>query len=411
MDALSEHMTAVLEDAQGATNRAERTARQGEIEKRKHRRLRVEHLAVHGEVPLASKVSVINVSASGVLLKANRRLNIGNTYLLKISYKDTFLLARAVVKWSFLVENVEDAKGNFVPFYMAGMEFKEVTSGKPEGMMRTIARDVGAVACDTGAGDPRAAESGGGRYDEADIATEAGSPAMPDVPQREPDAEAPEHFIEMIERTYALCVENRMSCFELLDVEPTTDIEAITKAYHRKVREIHPDRHASLPPDLKAKLNVVFAYLNEAHEAFLRGGGRDAFPGRLSMLQAPPREQGEIAREYFEQAKIEFWNGRYEDAEALMQHAIYLHDSSAKYYYYYAKTLLKLGKLREAERAIRKALTLESSNSDYLTEAGYIYHALGLSHRAEQTLEIALGLEPTHAKARRAMEELRASRR
>jgi hypothetical protein len=94
------------------------------------------------EIPLARKVSIINMSSGGVLVKTDRRLNIGNTYLLKIGYKDNLLFARAAVKWSFLVQSYEDENGNIVPQYMAGMHFKEVSSGKNEGIIESIISDL-----------------------------------------------------------------------------------------------------------------------------------------------------------------------------------------------------------------------------------------------------------------------------
>jgi len=111
-------------------------------EKRLHKRLSVKNMNIQSEMSLAKKLIIINISSGGVLVKADRRLNIGNTYILKIGYKDNVLFARAVVKWSFLVESIEDTDGNIVPLYMAGMQFDEVSSEKGEEIVHSIMADV-----------------------------------------------------------------------------------------------------------------------------------------------------------------------------------------------------------------------------------------------------------------------------
>jgi curved DNA-binding protein CbpA len=382
-------------------------------EKRMHKRLSVTNMNMQSEIPLARRVTVINISSDGVLVKADRRLNIGNTYLLKIGYKENLLFVRAVVKWSFLVESIEDQNGNIVPLYMAGMQFREITSGKKEEIIHSIMADIEADACQfiehtencTGhaqSKDPKDAETSG-LTGEFDMPHGTGHEEI----MQDHVVDSLKIIIEKIESEYDRCTGKFLSYYELLNVSHTADAEDIKKAYYTKVKEFHPDRHSSLPPVAKEQLNSLFAVLNEAYETLMHAEQRDHYDRTLLRKQVGNISNDELAIQYFEQGKLEFWNGNFSEAEILFQHALYFCNSSAKYFHYYAKTLLKLGKFREAEKAIRLALKLDSSNSDYLTEAGYIYHALGLSNRAEETFEMALEVEPSHMKARKGIEEIR----
>ncbi len=385
-------------------------------ERRKHKRLRVQNLDIQSEIHRATTVDVINISSGGVLVKADRRLNIGNTYLLKIGYKDSLVFSRAVVKWSFLVESIEDGVGNIVPLYTAGMHFKEITSERGEEIIHAIMADLESDLSEAGIHDNAVCvHTPEKRNKDVIICRLKEMPEQQDDCLREetpaqPSEDSLPALVDKIEETYERYTGNSLSYYEILHVEETADTDAIKKAYYHKVKEWHPDRHASVPEEAKEKLTVLIAYMNEAYETladdYQRKQYDSAGPRKLPNAQSNQR----LALQYFEQGKIEFWNGNYSDADILFQHVLYLSPSSARYFYYHAKTLLKRGKLRQAEKAIRQALTLDPSNSDYLTEAGYIYHALGLSNRAEENFELALGVEPSHVHALKGIEGIKASR-
>ncbi len=384
-------------------------------EKRMHKRLSVTNMNMQSEIPLARRVTVINISSDGVLVKADRRLNIGNTYLLKIGYKENLMFVRAVVKWSFLVESVQDQGGNIIPLYMAGMQFKEITSGKKEEIIHSIMADIEAdasqfieqtesYAVHAQSKDTNDAEASG-LTEEFDMPNETGHKET----MQAHEGDSLRIIIGKIESEYDRCTGKFLSYYELLNVSDTAHVEEIKKAYYTKVKEFHPDRHSSLPPVAKEQLNSLFAVLNEAYETLMHAEQRNHYDRTLLRKQARNISNEELAHQYFEQGKLEFWNGNFSEAEILFQHVLYLCNSSAKYFYYYAKTLLKLEKFREAEKAIRMALKLDSSNSDYLTEAGYIYHALGLSNRAEENFEMALDVDPSQMNARKGIQGIRES--
>jgi len=374
-------------------------------EKRQYKRLSVKNMNIQSEMSLAKKITIINISSGGVLVKADRRLNIGNTYILKIGYKDNVLLARAIVKWSFLVESAEDTDGNIIPFYIAGMQFDDVSSEKGEEIIHSIMADVESDSfqlidhTDTRPGYAHLHHDGDTEThmvkEDFEILHDSASEEITE----DPSMDSTGIIIKKIENLYMRYADKNLSYYELLNVKDDAHADEIKKAYYSKVKEFHPDKHCHLPPGTKEKLHILFACVNEAYDTLMNAAQKEHYDRTLLLKQSGRISNQESARQYFEQGKIEFWNGNFPEAEVLFQHALYLWNSSAKYFYYYAKTLLKRGKFREAEKAIKNALKIDSSNSDYLTEAGYIYHALGLSNRAEETFETALGLQPSHAKA------------
>lgn len=94
--------------------------------KRRQPRFVVE--GVHGRMVFASQVEVLNMSVSGVALTADRRLNIGTEYTLKLEVGDHELTVKGVVVWSTLSEIKKNAKGEEAPVYSAGMRFTDVLS-------------------------------------------------------------------------------------------------------------------------------------------------------------------------------------------------------------------------------------------------------------------------------------------
>jgi len=365
-------------------------------ERRQHKRLKVDHLKVISEMPSASEVKIIDISMSGVLVKADRRLNIANKYVLKIGYRDSVLFVKAVVMWSLLVESVDDANGNIKPVYLAGMQFTDISNEKIEEILSFIEVDTQAdiqlgVDNNNFSEEPSVEEDGVLPKDMA-----------PEEVRSELETESSGEIIEKIKDMYNRYKNGILNYYEILDVEDFVNAEQIKKAYYRRAKELHPDRHSHLPHETKEKLSSIFAHLTEAYEILMNSESKKKYDKSLTLKPATVSNE-ELAHREFEQGKIEFWNGNLSEAEMFFQKAIYFNNSSAKYFYFYAKTLLKLGKIHEAERAIKKALNHDPLNSDYSVEAGCIYHALGLSYRARENFETALRLEPSNTRAHEGM--------
>jgi hypothetical protein len=104
-------------------------------EKRRHPRFTVED--VQGQVVLASKVEILNLSLGGVALRADRRLNIGSPYTLKLETGDRFIAMPGVVVWSVL-SGLRKAKGGGSPEYSAGLRFTAVVDDRIAGLIEFI---------------------------------------------------------------------------------------------------------------------------------------------------------------------------------------------------------------------------------------------------------------------------------
>jgi hypothetical protein len=99
-------------------------------ERRRFRRFSVDIMDMNGRMVLATYVKILDISLGGVSFKADRRLNIGGEYSLKIEGKGMELTVKGIVVRSSLSESTKDSRGNVVPIYMAGMQFTDVAVEK-----------------------------------------------------------------------------------------------------------------------------------------------------------------------------------------------------------------------------------------------------------------------------------------
>ena len=95
-------------------------------DKRRYKRFKLNDLEVNGKMALATEVKVIDISISGISVKANRRLNIGSDYTLKLEGSKSISLKGNVV-WCSLIDSRKGLKGEMVPMYSAGMQFKDMS--------------------------------------------------------------------------------------------------------------------------------------------------------------------------------------------------------------------------------------------------------------------------------------------
>jgi hypothetical protein len=94
-------------------------------DKRRHKRFRLDLVEINGKMILADKVEIIDISLGGVALKADRRLNIGKEYVIKLGDKGKHIDVKGVVVRSELIGIEERTNGERVSIYKAGLMFKE----------------------------------------------------------------------------------------------------------------------------------------------------------------------------------------------------------------------------------------------------------------------------------------------
>ena len=93
---------------------------------RRYTRFRLNNREVNGKMVLATEVKVLDISISGIALKANRRLNIGSDYMLKLEGSNHISLKGTVI-WCSLSETRKGSQGEVMPIYSAGMQFKDMS--------------------------------------------------------------------------------------------------------------------------------------------------------------------------------------------------------------------------------------------------------------------------------------------
>jgi len=115
-------------------------------ERRRHARFRMEVVEITGKMMFADEVNIIDISVGGVSLRADRRLNIGHEYAVKMENSGRVLAVKGLVVWSVLSGNKEGARGDSIPLYTAGMKFMDVSDKKMEEIVNFIEKyEQGAV--------------------------------------------------------------------------------------------------------------------------------------------------------------------------------------------------------------------------------------------------------------------------
>jgi len=116
------------------------------MERRRYKRFRVEVVDITGKMMFADEVNILDISIGGVSLKADRRLNIGHEYAIKMENAGRILAVKGLVVWSVLSGNKEGARGDSIPLYTAGMKFMDVSKKKTEEIAHFIKKyEQGAI--------------------------------------------------------------------------------------------------------------------------------------------------------------------------------------------------------------------------------------------------------------------------
>jgi Tfp pilus assembly protein PilZ len=105
-------------------------------EKRHYHRFVVE--GVEGTLMFSTDVDILNISINGVAVRANRRLEIGREYTLKLEFHDKVIALNGTVVWSVLSELGRGHHDEKVPVYKAGMRFTNVISEKMARLLKFI---------------------------------------------------------------------------------------------------------------------------------------------------------------------------------------------------------------------------------------------------------------------------------
>jgi len=96
-------------------------------------------MEINGMMMFANEVEILDISIGGISLRADRRMNIGADYSLKIRDKASVIPLKGTVVWSLLSGTKKSPDGGTVPLYTAGMCFQNLSSEKIGEIARFIA--------------------------------------------------------------------------------------------------------------------------------------------------------------------------------------------------------------------------------------------------------------------------------
>jgi c-di-GMP-binding flagellar brake protein YcgR len=99
-------------------------------DRRLHQRFTADVLDMRGKAAYAKVVQTLDISISGILLKTDERLDVGNTCILKMKRKGRVLNVKSIVTWSLLERCIKTLRGNSGSIYKAGLEFINISREK-----------------------------------------------------------------------------------------------------------------------------------------------------------------------------------------------------------------------------------------------------------------------------------------
>jgi Tfp pilus assembly protein PilZ len=105
---------------------------------RRHKRFKVDVMEINGMMLFANEVEILDISIGGISLRADRRLNIGTEYTLKVKDRNSIIPLKGTVMWSLLSGTKKNPDGDTIPLYTAGMSF----SGLSGEILRELTRFI-----------------------------------------------------------------------------------------------------------------------------------------------------------------------------------------------------------------------------------------------------------------------------
>jgi c-di-GMP-binding flagellar brake protein YcgR len=99
-------------------------------ENRQQKRFIIEDMDIQCRMLFATEVKLTNISLNGASLILNKKLNIGNRYILHIQSKDREIKLKGSVVWEKIAKLKRNERGENVPIYEVGLRFDDVLADK-----------------------------------------------------------------------------------------------------------------------------------------------------------------------------------------------------------------------------------------------------------------------------------------
>lgn len=248
--------------------------------------------------------------------------------------------------------------------------------------------------------------------------------AAPAPTAREETAEAPQAQAEPAEDLESLLASHRerlealegMNLFERLGVPSDAPPKAIRNAYLKLARQYHPDLGGARG-ELRTLRARITALLNEAHDILGPGASRQAY---LEELRSGGAEKVDVSSILEAERKLHVAialvrERRFEDAAALLDEALAIHEGEAELWAYRAYVRLAAAKDKEAAKAgalsdLERARALGDRSSVVFLLSARIANLLGDGAAAIRYYERCLELDPGHQDAARELRLLQSRR-
>jgi len=222
-------------------------------------------------------------------------------------------------------------------------------------------------------------------------------------------------------------IENAVDHYGVLDVENTTPVDDIKRAYYGLARRYHPDRFHQ-DSTVHARIESAFARITQAYEVLTDGTQRTSYDAKLAaqdkarhIANTAPKGRGQqtnettggvaqepdFAERSFREGYAALQTGQLNVAITQLSAAAHADPRESRYRAYYGQALAADGRSqRLAESELQAAIRLEPRNPSYHVMLAQLYYDLSFSHRAQGEVERALQLDPDNASAQTLLRKL-----
>lgn len=222
---------------------------------------------------------------------------------------------------------------------------------------------------------------------------------------------------------YLKRAESAATHYDVLGIDPKSDIAEIKRAYFGLAKMFHPDKYHSEGGETFERIQSAFTQLTRAHEALRDAEARDLYDYRMRK-EIADREEAEAAGDSAQQANsqaaqasISFERGfnllLEGDAEAalpFLARAVHYDASVARYHAYYGKALAaNEDKRHKAEAEIQTAIKLDPESPTFRVLLAEFFIQYNLTKRAQGELTRLLEKFPDNREARKLLDGLQQS--
>jgi curved DNA-binding protein CbpA len=226
-------------------------------------------------------------------------------------------------------------------------------------------------------------------------------------------ASEPEPEVVLTVDEYLEQVENAVTFYDILGVDPKAEDDELKHAYLRLAKSFHPDRFHSQGGELLKRIQNAFTEIAQAHETLKNLDTREMYDYRMrkELAEREKREAAgggddretmdkERAAENFETGFSLLMDEDAEQAIPFLARAAHFAPKNPRYRAYYGKALSSDESQRhKAEAEIQAAVRLDPNNPTFRLVLAEFFIQFNLLKRAEGELNRLLAIFPSNRDA------------